>query len=96
LTFEEPDAARFPALGLARRALEAGGAAPTVLNAANEVAVEAFLGGRLRFTAIPMLIERTMNAHEPAPVTTLKAVRDVDAWARGYSHELAGRLEWEV
>jgi len=96
LDFHLPDHDSFPGLRLAYRALRAGGGLPVVLNAANEVAVEAFLGGRLRFTAIPTLIERTMNAHEPAPVTTLKAVRDVDAWARGYSHELAGRLEWEV
>jgi 1-deoxy-D-xylulose-5-phosphate reductoisomerase len=96
LDFHLPDHDSFPGLRLAYRALRAGGGLPVVLNAANEVAVEAFLGGRLRFTAIPMLIERTMNAHEPAPVTTLKAVRDVDAWARSYSHELAGRLEWEV
>jgi 1-deoxy-D-xylulose-5-phosphate reductoisomerase len=96
LDFHLPDHDSFPGLRLAYRALRAGGGLPVVLNAANEVAVEAFLGGRLRFTAIPTLIERTMNAHEPSPVTTLKAVRDVDAWARTYSQELAGRLEWEV
>jgi 1-deoxy-D-xylulose-5-phosphate reductoisomerase len=62
LTFEEPDLARFPALRLARSALEAGGGAPTVLNAANEVAVEEFLGRRLGFTGIAALVEATLEA----------------------------------
>ena len=62
LTFEEPDLERFPALRLARWALEAGGGAPTVLNAANEVAVEEFLGRRLAFTRIAALVEATLTA----------------------------------
>src|SRR5436309_2539647 len=62
LTFEEPDLGRFPALGLARRALEAGGAAPTVLNAANEVAVGEFLARRLNFAGISALVEATLEA----------------------------------
>ncbi|HXG04167.1 MAG TPA: 1-deoxy-D-xylulose-5-phosphate reductoisomerase [Candidatus Binatia bacterium] len=61
LTFFEPDVARFPCLALARRALLAGGAAPVVLNAANEVAVAAFLDRRVQFTAIPALIERALS-----------------------------------
>jgi 1-deoxy-D-xylulose-5-phosphate reductoisomerase len=61
LTFEEPDLARFPALILARRVLEAGGAAPTVLNAANEVAVAEFLARRLSFAGIPALVEATLE-----------------------------------
>jgi 1-deoxy-D-xylulose-5-phosphate reductoisomerase len=62
LTFEEPDPVRFPALRIARHALAAGGAAPTVLNAANEVAVAEFLGGRLGFAGIPALVEATLEA----------------------------------
>jgi 1-deoxy-D-xylulose-5-phosphate reductoisomerase len=62
LTFEEPNLARFPALSLARRALEAGGAAPTVLNAANEVAVAEFLAGRLNFAGISALVEAALEA----------------------------------
>ena len=62
LTFEEPDLARFPALTLARRALEAGGALPTVLNAANEVAVGEFLARQLNFAGIPALVEATLEA----------------------------------
>ena len=62
LTFEEPDLARFPALTLARQALETGGALPTVLNAANEVAVGEFLARRLNFAGIPALVEATLEA----------------------------------
>jgi 1-deoxy-D-xylulose-5-phosphate reductoisomerase len=62
LTFEEPDLNRFPALQLARRALEEGGAAPTVLNAANEVAVAEFIARRLTFMGIPALVEATLEA----------------------------------
>jgi 1-deoxy-D-xylulose-5-phosphate reductoisomerase len=62
LTFEEPDPVRFPALDIARQALAAGGAAPTVLNAANEIAVAEFVGGRLGFAGIPALVQATLDA----------------------------------
>ena len=82
LTFEEPDLERFPCLRLAREAGEAGGTAPCVLNAADEVAVEAFLGGRIPFTAIPEVIERTL-AEIPAVVPThFEDLYAVDAEAR--------------
>ena len=80
LTFEEPDTARFPALELARAALAAGGAAPTILNAANEVAVAAFLARRIGFTGIPVIVERTLERAaaeglaEPATVNEAAAV----------------------
>jgi 1-deoxy-D-xylulose-5-phosphate reductoisomerase len=61
LTFEPPDAVRFPALALARQALEAGEAATTILNAANEIAVAAFLDGRLSFGGIAALVEATLE-----------------------------------
>ena len=85
LEFHEPDLERFPCLGLAYAALEAGGTLPVVLNAANEVAVEAFLQERLGFTAIADVIAAAMAAHTAAPATTLAAVRAVDRWAREYS-----------
>ena len=66
LTFEEPDPVRFPALRIARAALLAGGAAPTVLNAANEIAVAEFVGGRLGFVGIPALVEATLDAADRA------------------------------
>jgi 1-deoxy-D-xylulose-5-phosphate reductoisomerase len=64
LTFEDPDPVRFPALALARRALATGGAAPTILNAANEIAVREFLNRRLGFSEIPALVEATLDATE--------------------------------
>jgi 1-deoxy-D-xylulose-5-phosphate reductoisomerase len=64
LSFEEPDMVRFPALALARRALATGGAAPTILNAANEVAVREFVEKRLGFSGIPALVEGTLDAME--------------------------------
>ena len=89
LDFAPPDRARFPCLDLAYRALERGGAWPVALNAANEVAVEAFLEGRLTFPAIPATIERTLAAvdAESGPVTSLADIRRVDAWARTFSLE---------
>jgi len=93
LDFHLPDHEKFPGLRLAYRALEAGAGLPVVLNAANEVAVEAFLAGRLGFTEIPVLIERTMDAHAPASVASLAEVRRIDAWAREYSQELARELD---
>jgi len=64
LTFEAPDPVRFPALAIARKALAAGGAAPTILNAANEIAVREFVGRRLGFSGIPALVEATLDAAE--------------------------------
>ncbi len=94
LEFFPPPTDRFPCLGLAYRALRAGGSMPVVLNAANEVAVEAFLAGTLGFTAIPRLIEETMNAHDVSRVSTLDEVRRVDAWARSRASAAAGELEF--
>jgi 1-deoxy-D-xylulose-5-phosphate reductoisomerase len=93
LEFHLPDVTRFPCLALAFRALREGGTLPVVLNAANEVAVDVFLEGRLAFPAIPRLIEMTMNAHTVQRVSTLAVVRAVDGWARGQARELARELE---
>ena len=82
LHFEPPDAARFPCVGLAYKALRAGGTHPAVLNAANEAAVGAFLGGRIRLTDIARVIERTLALHEPRPVSDLEVVLAADAAAR--------------
>ena len=96
LEFHEPALDRFPCLALAYRALRAGGTMPVVLNAANEVAVEAFLDGKLGFTAIPRVIEKAMNAHEIEPVSTIDTVRRVDRWARNQAHDAARALELTV
>jgi 1-deoxy-D-xylulose-5-phosphate reductoisomerase len=82
LDFESPDVERFPAIKLARAAAQAGGTAPTVLNAANEVAVEAFLSGQLAFTEITALIDRVMQAHTVGAIGALTDVLAADAWAR--------------
>ncbi len=82
LTFEEPDPERFPALKLARRAGEVGGTLPAVLNAANEVAVEAFLGWQISFPQISEVVGRTMERHQVVPHPTLAQILEADAWAR--------------
>jgi len=82
LTFEEPDLERFPALELARRAGTIGGTLPAVLNAANEVAVEAFVNQKINFPQITDLVCRTMDAHETVPHPTLEQILAADAWAR--------------
>jgi 1-deoxy-D-xylulose-5-phosphate reductoisomerase len=82
LDFEAPDVDRFPALRLAREAAEAGGTAPAVLNAANEVTVAAFLAGQLGFTGIPQVIERVLGEHSNRPAATLATVLEADRWAR--------------
>jgi 1-deoxy-D-xylulose-5-phosphate reductoisomerase len=96
LEFEVPDTAAFPCLRLAYRALEAERSLPVVLNAANEVAVARFLDGRISFNDIPVVIERSMDAHRPAEVTTLAAVRAVDTWARAFSQDVAGTVELKL
>jgi 1-deoxy-D-xylulose-5-phosphate reductoisomerase len=82
LTFEEPDAERFPALKLARRAGEVGGTLPAVLNAANEVAVEAFVNRKINFPQITEIVRRTMDAHKVVSHPTLEQILEADAWAR--------------
>jgi 1-deoxy-D-xylulose-5-phosphate reductoisomerase len=96
LEFHDPAHDRFPCLGLAYRALCAGGTLPVVLNAANEVAVDAFLEGKLGFTAIPQVIEKTMNDHVAERVSALEVVRRVDGWARARAREMARELELTV
>jgi 1-deoxy-D-xylulose-5-phosphate reductoisomerase len=96
LDFDRPDTEAFPCLRLAYRALEDARSLPVVLNAANEVAVDAFLEGRLPFTGISAVIGQAMDAHRPARVATLAEVRSVDSWARGYSLELARKVKSEV
>jgi len=88
LDFEAPDVGRFPALRLARAAAEAGGTAPAVLNAANEVAVAAFLGGRLGFLGIADLIEAVLDRHENRAASGLTEVLEADRWARALADSM--------
>jgi 1-deoxy-D-xylulose-5-phosphate reductoisomerase len=88
LTFEAPDPVRFPALRLVREALTAGGSAPTVLNAANEVAVAGFLDHRIGFLDIAGIVEETLDALAVGPISCLQDVYAFDRMAR----ETAGAL----
>ncbi|UNK49399.1 1-deoxy-D-xylulose-5-phosphate reductoisomerase [Lysobacter sp. S4-A87] len=90
LDFEPPDLQAFPCLRLAFEALAAGGTAPAVLNAANEVAVSAFLQRRIGFLAIPALVEDTLAALPSTPATSLAALRDADAQARHHAARAVG------
>jgi 1-deoxy-D-xylulose-5-phosphate reductoisomerase len=83
LDFEAPDVERFPALRLARAALESGGAAPIVLNAANEVAVASFLAGRIAFADIARLVEEALTSDDFAAPCSIAEVLDVDRETRG-------------
>ncbi|MBM3511233.1 MAG: 1-deoxy-D-xylulose-5-phosphate reductoisomerase [Alphaproteobacteria bacterium] len=88
LTFEAPDVQRFPALALAREALQSGGAAPTILNAANEVAVGGFLERRIGFLDISRIVERTLASVAPAPVASIDDIRAVDGAARAVARAM--------
>ena len=88
LTFDQPDTETFACLRLAREAGEMGGTAPCVLNAADEIAVEAFLAGRIAFTGIPEVIDRTLEAIPGGPVRHFEDLFDVDAAARDHARGL--------
>jgi 1-deoxy-D-xylulose-5-phosphate reductoisomerase len=91
LTFFKPDLNRFPAVKLAYRSLVDGESMPAVMNAANEVAVEAFLAGRIKFTEIVELIERTMDLHRVHPLKTIEDALNADKWGREKTRELLGQ-----
>ncbi|MBA2636652.1 MAG: 1-deoxy-D-xylulose-5-phosphate reductoisomerase, partial [Solirubrobacterales bacterium] len=92
LTFEAPDTESFPCLRLAREAAVEGGTTPCVLNAANEIAVEAFLGGRLSFLGIPEVIERALHELPHTPVRHFSDLFQADREARRRAHELVERV----
>jgi len=99
LDFAAPDTERFPCLALAFRALAGDPGLPIVLNAANEVAVSAFLDRRIGLTSIPELIRRAMDAYDaanPAPIRGLRDVRNVDRWAREFAEAGAGTVKLRV
>jgi 1-deoxy-D-xylulose-5-phosphate reductoisomerase len=85
LTFEAPDTQRFPGLALGYAAARAGGTMPAVLNAANEVAVAAFLDGRLPFLGIPQTVQAAMAAHTAQEITSLAQVLQINQWAREFA-----------
>src|SRR5438309_394198 len=92
LRFEAPDLQRFPALGLARESLRAGGAAPAVLNAANEVAVAAFLAGEIGFLDIASIASETLQCYAPEAPGSIDDVLAIDAEARARAGEAKRRF----
>jgi 1-deoxy-D-xylulose-5-phosphate reductoisomerase len=91
LTFIPPDLERFPCLELAYRSIKIGETMPAILNAANEVAVNAFMEGSLKFTEIPLLIQRVMEEHEVKSVHTIEDILRTDHWARERSKAVLER-----
>lgn len=94
LTFEAPDVDRFPSLRLAYEAGRAGGYAPCVLNAANEVAVESFLAGRMTFLQMAKLVESILQLHSPGQPKHLDDILQMDAWARETAHKMVEKGGW--
>ncbi len=93
LSFSEPDLNRFPCLTLAFSAAKAGGIAPTVLNAANEIAVAAFLDAGMPYLHIPKVVEKTLNAIQARPVESLEVILDVDAQARRVASDFISAIQ---
>ena len=93
LSFSEPDLNRFPCLTLAFSAAKAGGIAPTVLNAANEIAVAAFLDAGMPYLHIPKVVEKTLNAIQARPIESLEVILDVDAQARRVASDFIGAIQ---
>lgn len=94
LTFEAPDPERFPMLGLAYQAAAEGGTLPCIMNAANEVAVKRFLEGSLRFTDMPRLVEKTMEAlSAPGSCVEVETLAEADANARRFASSLADKIK---
>jgi 1-deoxy-D-xylulose-5-phosphate reductoisomerase len=90
LTFFKPDMAKFRCLALAYRAINDGESMPAVMNAANEIAVEAFLAGKIGFVQIAEVIERTMDAHKPHDLKTIDEVLLADSWGRAKARDFCG------
>jgi 1-deoxy-D-xylulose-5-phosphate reductoisomerase len=93
LSFSAPDPERFPALELARQALRDGGARPAILNAANEVAVGAFLGGAIGFLDIASIAAETLQCYAPAAPGSVEEVLEIDRDARSAAEAIVKRVE---
>ncbi|WP_288391164.1 1-deoxy-D-xylulose-5-phosphate reductoisomerase [uncultured Acinetobacter sp.] len=92
LNFRQPDTQKFPSLTLAREAMRSGGLAPCILNAANEIAVEAFLNHKIKFTSIPEVVEHVLNHVQNDKATSIEHVLEIDAVAR----QVAGRYIQQI
>jgi 1-deoxy-D-xylulose-5-phosphate reductoisomerase len=92
LTFEEPDLERFPCLAIARRVAAHDNTLPCVLNAANEVVVESFLYGQIKFTDIPYYIEKVLEEHNPVAQPCLEEIVEANRWARQLCRQMLGSV----
>lgn len=88
LEFSAPDRVKYPSIGFAEEAMRQGGTMPAVMNAANEVAVERFRNGDIRFTRIWSIVEKTMDAHKALPQESFAVVKEADAWARAFAGQI--------
>ncbi len=88
LTFDQPDIQKFPLLQLAYKVLKQGGAYPCLLNAADEIAVEAFLKKKIQFDQIPQIVNETLSSYKGESVRTLEEILEVDEWGRRYATEI--------
>jgi 1-deoxy-D-xylulose-5-phosphate reductoisomerase len=95
MAFARPDLDAFPCLRFAYESVGRGGTYPTVLNAANEVAVRAFLDGEIRFLDIPDLIDGALQVHESTPQPNLEAIAGADLWARRWSENRIKSMRFE-
>ena len=93
LEFHPPDGEKFPAVSMAYRAIDIGGTAPAVLNAADEIAVDAFLQGHIRFSDVPSVIDVVLHAHEPREADSLTHILQADRWARKRAGDFVKMLE---
>lgn len=93
LTFSKPDSEKFPCLSYAYHAMETGGTAPCVLNAANEVAVQAFLENRIGFTDISVIIRKTIDDHQVASPHNLDDVLEADRWGKERADKIAKEIK---
>jgi len=92
LSFHKPDVRRFPCLSLAYEAIKKGGVSPCVLNASNEEAVKAYLGGAIKFSRIPHIIERVLNKHENIKNPTFKDIINIDKWTKEETKKICYRF----
>ena len=88
LEFSALDRVKYPSIGFAEEAMRQGGTMPAVMNAANEVAVERFRNGDIRFTRIWSIVEKTMDAHKTLPQESFAVVKEADAWARAFAGQM--------
>jgi 1-deoxy-D-xylulose-5-phosphate reductoisomerase len=96
LSFEKPDTAKFPCLKLAFESLKKGGTMPAVLNAANEVAVNAFLNSEISFNGIPETIKKTMDSHDAGNIKEISDILKADKWAREYARKIMQNAKCKV